>query len=98
MMDISGLFVSKDEGRWGQKCYGLDFMQAATIKGMSEAKSRLRTAATGGSRLTVANMHFGYPDPETGYFRHFKIVYSIPADSFSVMKMDSEKEKAQKYE
>ena len=93
MMDVSGLYVSKDEGRFGQKCRGLDFMQAATIKGMSEAKSKLR-GVTGGKRLTVANMHFGYPDPDTGNFRHFVIVYSIPTDSFSVRKMPSEAEVA----
>lgn len=97
MMDVSGLFVSKDEGRYGEKCRGLDFMQAATIKGMSEAKSKLRSA-TGGRRLTVANMHFGYPDPETGDFRHFKIIYSIPTDAFSVKRMDSDERKARFYD
>ena len=97
MMDISGLFVSKDQGRYGEKCRGLDFMQAATIKGMSEAKSKLR-GVTGGKRLTVANMHFGYPDPGTGNFRHFKIVYSIPTDAFSVMKMDDDERKARFYD
>ena len=81
VLDVSGLYVSKDEGRYGQKCYGLDFMQAATIKGMGEAKSGLNLA-TGGRRLTVSSMHFGYPDTNTGHFRHFKIVYSIPTDSF----------------
>lgn len=97
MMDVSGLFVSKDEGRYGDKSRGLDFMQAATIKGMSEAKSKLR-GATGGKRLTVANMHFGYPDPETGNFRHFKIIYSIPTDAFSVRKMDDDERKARFYD
>ena len=97
MMDVSGLFVSKDLGRYGEKCHGLDFMQAATIKGMSEAKSKLRSV-TGGKRLTVANMHFGYPDPDTGLFRHFKIVYSIPTDSFSVHKQDSDERKAKFYD
>lgn len=97
MMDVSGLFVSKDEGHYGDKSRGLDFMQAATIKGMSEAKSKLR-GATGGKRLTVANMHFGYPDPETGNFRHFKIIYSIPTDAFSVHKMDEDERKARFYD
>lgn len=97
MMDVSGLYVSKDEGRFGQKCRGLDFMQAATIKGMSEARSKLR-GVTGGKRLTVANMHFGYPDPETGNFRHFKIIYSIPTDAFSVKRMDADERKARFYD
>ena len=97
MMDVSGLFVSKDQGRYGEKCRGLDFMQAATIKGMSEARSKLR-GVTGGKRLRVADMHFGYPDPETGFFRHFKIIYSIPTDSFSVKKMDTDERKARFYD
>ena len=93
VMDVSGLYVSKHEGRYGEDCYGIDFMQAATIKGMSEAKSRL-SRATGGTRLTVSSMHFGYPDPSTGRFRHFKVVYSIPTDAFSVSKMDSDERRA----
>lgn len=93
VMDVSGLYVSRHEGRYREDCYGIDFMQAATIKGMSEAKSRL-SRATGGTRLTVNNMHFGYPDSDTGRFRHFKIVYSIPTDSFTVSKMDSDERRA----
>lgn len=93
VMDVSGLYVSRHEGRYGEDCFGIDFMQAATIKGMSEAKSRL-SRATGGTRLTVNNMHFGYPDPSTGRFRHFKVVYSIPTDSFSVSQMDSDERRA----
>ena len=88
VMDISGLYVSKDEGRWGQVCFGVDFMQAASISGMKEAKSSL-VRATGGRRLKVSQMHFGYPDPKTGHFRHFKVVYSIPSDTFTVSKMES---------
>ena len=97
MMDVSGLFVSKDQGKFGEKCYGLDFMQAATIKGMSEAKSKLR-GVTGGKRLRVSDMHFGYPDSDTGHFRHFKIIYSIPTDSFSVKTQDTDERKARFYD
>lgn len=86
LMDISGLFVSEFEGRYGQNCYGLDFMQA--IRGTKKSPKK----------LSSSSMHFGYPDESTGRFRHFKMVYSIPGDSLSVMKMDDDKEKATMYE
>ena len=37
-------------------------------------------------KMSVAEMYFGYPDPSTGYFLRFKMVYSIPTDQFSVTK------------
>ena len=86
MMDISGLFVSRFEGKYGQKCSGLDFMQA--IRGTKQSPKK----------MSSNEMYFGYPDESTGHFRHFKMVYSIPGDSLSVMKMDSEKQKADFYE
>lgn len=90
MMDISGLFVSREEGELNgsgngsggiganestkgiKRAYGLDFMSA--IKGTRRSKKRMK----------VSEMYFGYPDPETGYFLRFKIVYSIPTDSMTV--------------
>lgn len=90
MMDISGLFVSKEPGELPgasgdgsggmgangnvkiKPSYGLDFMSA--IKGTKRTKTR----------MPVSKMYFGYPDPETGYFLRFKMVYSIPTDSMTV--------------
>ena len=82
MMDISGLFVSKEDGEPAGKeadgtlrvkpAYGLDFMSA--VKGTKRTKTR----------MPVSKMHFGYPDPETGYFLRFRMVYSIPTDSMTV--------------
>ena len=82
MMDISGLFVSKEDGEPAGKnpdgtlrvkpAYGLDFMSA--IKGTKRTKTR----------MPVSKMYFGYPDPETGHFLRFKMVYSIPTDSMTV--------------
>ena len=77
MMDISGLYVSRSDGeiRGGiRPAYGLDFMQA--IRGTRKSKRKMKTA----------EMYFGYPDPETGYFLRFKMVYSIPGDSVTVSK------------
>lgn len=82
MMDISGLFVSKEDGEPAGKnpdgtlrvkpAYGLDFMSA--IKGTKRTKTR----------MPVSKMYFGYPDPETGHFLRFRMVYSIPTDSMTV--------------
>lgn len=86
VMDVSGLFVSRDAGRYGQRCYGLDFMHA--IRGTKKTSKR----------MGISEMHFGYPDTGSGYFRHFKIVYSHASDSVKVSKMDSSSKKAQAYE
>ena len=91
MMDISGLFVSRSDGELpggdsatgplGQNitakvkpAMGLDFMQA--IHGTRKSSKKMK----------LAEMYFGYPDPDTGYFLRFKMVYSIPTDTLSVSK------------
>ena len=90
VMDISGLFVSRSNGelKGGNMTsdsnkgssgatssgYGMDFMLA--IRGTKQSQKRMKTS----------EMYFGYPDPETGRFLRFKMVYSIPTDQFSVMK------------
>lgn len=85
-MDVTGLFVSEYQGRYGQKCSGMDFTTA------------IRGSKAHPERMTPSKMYFGYPDKETGQFRHFKIVYSIPTDSMTVSKMDGNREKAEYYE
>ena len=78
VMDISGLFVSRNDGEMNGKnvkrAAGLDFMSA--IRGTRQSKVK----------MTTSEMFFGYPDPSTGYFLRFKMVYSIPTDQFSVSK------------
>lgn len=88
VMDISGLFVSRNNGELSGgglgvkgesgggsvKGYGMDFMQA--VRGTKQSKKKMNTS----------EMYFGYPDPSTGRFLRFKIVYSIPTDQFSVGK------------
>ena len=72
MMDISGLFVSRDPGEAGSKGRGMDFM--AAIRGTRQSKKKMSTS----------EMFFGYPDKDTGRFRRFKMVYSIPTDFLAV--------------
>ena len=72
LMDISGLFVSRDPGERGGRGYGMDFFTA--VRGDKHSKKR----------MTSGEMYFGYPDVSTGRFRRFKMVYSIPADKLTV--------------
>lgn len=98
LIDVSALFVSTDDGKYGQKCWGKDFLQAATIKGMSNAKGSGGRELNNGRRLTVANMKFGYPEERNAYFRHFKILYSIPGDDLTVSVQDTDATKARYYD
>jgi len=87
VMDISGLFVSRFPGELNggnanakgntsasRRATGMDFMSA--IHGTRSSKKK----------MTTSEMYFGYPDPSTGYFLRFKMVYSIPTDQFAVSK------------
>lgn len=73
VVDVSALYVSREPGRAGTKAYGLDFFQA--VRGDKRTRTRMKTS----------EMYFGYPDKETGNFRAFKMVYSIPTDELMVM-------------
>ena len=75
-LDISGLFVSRHQGNRGSRDLGMDFMTA--IRGTKKEKN--------GQRMSSSEMHFGYPESEHGYFRHFKVVYSKPTDQMKVSK------------
>ena len=73
MMDISGLFVSRDQGeRNTGASFGMDFMSA--IRGTRKSQKKMKTA----------EMYFGYPESEHGWFRRFKMTYSIPSDQLTV--------------
>ena len=87
MMDISGLWVSRQDGELNggtdprnaanakvKAATGMDFMSA--VRGTKWSKKKMKTS----------EMYFGYPDPETGYFLRFKMTYSIPTDSITVSK------------
>ena len=93
VMDISGLYVSRFDGELSgaagggsggkgdssrstkvKKATGMDFMSA------------IHGTRTSQKKMTTSEMYYGYPDPATGYFLRFKIVYSIPTDTFTVSK------------
>lgn len=74
LMDISGLYVSRDSGEPGRKGFGLDFTDA--IHGTQHSRKK----------MTTSEMYFGYPERDKGYFRRFKITYVVPADEMKVGK------------
>lgn len=74
LLDLSGLYVSRSSGEANSVGYGLDFVSA------------IRGTRTSKRKMTLNEMYFGYPDKDTGHFRRFKMVYSIPTDSLSVGK------------
>ncbi len=74
-LDISGLFVSRYSGGPNDRNIGMDFMTA--IHGTKKDKN--------GQRMSTGEMHFGYPESNHGWFRNFKVVYSIPTDQIRVM-------------
>lgn len=72
LMDISGLYVSRDTGESGRKAFGMDFLDA--IHGTEDHPKK----------MTSSEMYFGYPETSHGYFRRFKMVYSRPTDQLKV--------------
>lgn len=78
MLDVSGLFVSRDAGEKNGRGLGMDFMSA--IHGTRQSRKK----------MTSSEMYFGYPEYSHGYFRRFKMVYSIPGDSIVVTVQDQD--------
>ncbi len=72
LMDVSGLFVSRDSGEAGTRSYGMDFFEA--VRGTKKSPKK----------MSISEMYFGYPEKETGRFRRLQIKYSIPTDSMEV--------------
>ena len=35
-------------------------------------------------KMSTSEMYFGYPEADHGWFRRFKIVYSLPTDEIKV--------------
>jgi len=78
LIDVSGLYVSRNVGEGGSRGYGLDF--ASAVRGTNRSRKK----------MTTGEMYYGYPDPASGYFRRFVIRYNIPTDSISVLKQGEE--------
>lgn len=74
LLDVSGLFVSRDPGDENGRSYGLDFRDA--VHGTKESPVKMK----------IAEMYYGYPEENYGYFRHLNMVYSRPTDSMEVTK------------
>jgi len=90
VMDISGLFVcnknhdieptaetcscvaGNHKKYLAKRASGLDFMSA--IHGTKQSPQKMSTQS----------MHFGYPHPDSGRIMPFRVIYSIPTDSFTV--------------
>lgn len=90
VMDISGLFVSRFPGEISGSASGgkgSSSVRVAKATGM-DFMSAIHGTRTSKKKMSTSEMYFGYPDPETGYFLRFKMVYSIPTDQFSVTMQD----------
>ena len=68
VMDISGLFVSRDSGESNKRSFGMDFLSA--IHGTKK----------NGKKMSSSEMYFGYPEKTHGWFRRFKARYYPKTD------------------
>ncbi len=74
LMDVSGIFVSRDPGEPGGRGTGYDFREA--VRGSKRNKKK----------MSVSEMYFGYPESSRGWFRRLKITYSVTSDMMEVGK------------
>jgi len=65
LIDVSGLFVATSDGN---KARGMDFMDA--VHGSKHQRNK----------VTLSQMYFGYPDPESGRFKVFTMRYYPTSD------------------
>lgn len=73
MLDVSGLWVSKDNGdKASGHGSGMDFLTA------------IRGSSKNAKRMSLSDMYFGYPNTTNGRFMRFGIGYSIATDSMTV--------------
>jgi prepilin-type N-terminal cleavage/methylation domain-containing protein len=80
MLDISGLYVSRDSGEIRRRGYGMDFREA--VRGTKKSPKK----------MSIAEMYYGYPEPNHGYFRRFNVVYIVPTDSIEIGRQDRDTE------
>jgi len=78
VIDVSGLFVSRNQGEATSSShgYGLDFMQA--IHGTRKSSQKMK----------LADMYFGYPETDHGWFRRFRMRYSFAGDTITVYRWE----------
>lgn len=73
LVDVMGLYVAR-KGSLGDKSRGMDMAEA------------IRGTKSNPKKMKLAEMVFGYPEADHGYFRRFKLTYSVPGDFMSVSK------------
>lgn len=78
LMDVSGLFVATKSGTRGSRVQGMDILDA--LRGTRKNKQG----------VSIDALYYGYPQEDTGYFRNFRVLYSIPTDSIMVTRMVNE--------
>ncbi len=72
MLDVSALFVSDQSGEANTRHIGYDFMEA--VKGTKRHPRK----------MSIDQMHFGYPETDHGWFRRFSIVFFNTAQEMEV--------------
>lgn len=72
LIDASALLVCNASYADNPKAFGIDFPKAASRNSKD--------------RVPFASMAFGYPEPEKGHFRRFKVIYHTKTDSVTVSK------------
>jgi prepilin-type N-terminal cleavage/methylation domain-containing protein len=75
LIDITGLYVARSGGEKNDNTYGMDFMVAA--------KGDKRN-----DKIPLDSMVFGYARKSDNRFRRYRIIYSIPAQTMTVKKME----------
>ena len=61
-----------------------------TVESGTTAAIRGTKKDANGQKMTTSQMHFGYPESDHGYFRHFKVIYSKPTDQMKVKTHDDD--------
>lgn len=79
MIDVSGLFVSRQDGEPGSQNVGMDFWTA--VKGTKKNPKKMK----------LSEMNFGYPLKKNGLFRRFVISYS-PANDMVTVRLQTDAE------
>lgn len=91
LLDATGLYVCEANrcGNANKGCFGNHSDSSAANcckgKGCRQGIDFAEAVKKGGKRhIPLANMAFGYPDPNTDMFHRFKVIYNTRTDSVTV--------------
>ena len=98
LLDATGLYVCEANrcGNENRGCFGNhdNSSNPGTYcrgKGCRLGIDFAEAVKPGGKRhIQLSNMAFGYPDPDTGMFHRFKVIYNTRTDSVSVGEADGQ--------